>query len=74
MLVTYAVGAIVVLTVVNILGVREGKWTQNLLTTAKVLGLAVIVAAGFLGVAPVSAAPAGRRSRPALHWPTSGWR
>ena len=35
------------LTGVNILGVREGKWTQNVLTTAKVLGLAAIVAVGF---------------------------
>ena len=33
-------GSIVVLTLVNVLGVREGKWTQNMLTVAKVLGLA----------------------------------
>jgi len=39
----YAMLAVAVLTVVNILGVREGKWTQNLLTTAKVLGLLAIV-------------------------------
>ena len=57
-LVTYAVGAIVALTAVNVWGVREGKWTQNVLTTAKVLGLTAIVAAGFLYVAPAAAAPA----------------
>ena len=46
-LAAYAVASIVALTLVNILGVREGKWTQNTLTTAKVLGLAAIVAVGF---------------------------
>ena len=51
-LVAYAAGSIVVLTAVNMLGVREGKWTQNVLTTAKVLGLAAIVAIGFLPMPP----------------------
>jgi amino acid transporter len=53
----YAVGSIVVLSAVNILGVREGKWTQNVLTAAKVVGLAGIVVAGFLFTAPAQAAP-----------------
>ncbi len=44
-----------VLTVINILGVKEGKWTQNLLTTVKALGLLAIV-----GVAV--AAPHGTKS------------
>jgi basic amino acid/polyamine antiporter, APA family len=57
-LVAYAAGSIVVLTVVNILGVREGKWTQNALTTAKVLGLAAIVAVGFACAAPAADTPA----------------
>lgn len=57
MLAIYAAGSIVVLTVVNILGVREGKWTQNVLTVAKLLGLAVIVAVGLLFAAPIAAAP-----------------
>jgi len=48
----YAVASIVVLTVINILGVSEGKWTQNLLTTVKVLGLAAIFVVGFLFSAP----------------------
>lgn len=51
-LVAYAAGSIVALTAVNIFGVREGKWTQNTLTTAKVLGLATIVAVGFTHPAP----------------------
>lgn len=39
----YAGGAVVVLTVINILGVKEGKWTQNFLTVLKTLGLLAIV-------------------------------
>ena len=48
-LVLYATGAIVVLSIVNVLGVREGKWTQNLLTLAKVGGLLMIFAYAWLG-------------------------
>ncbi len=43
----YACLAVVVLTAVNVAGVRQGKWTQNALTAAKVLGLAAIVAVGL---------------------------
>lgn len=39
----YAATATVMLTVINILGVRESKWTQNLLTVVKALGLLAIV-------------------------------
>jgi APA family basic amino acid/polyamine antiporter len=39
----YASGAVVCLTVINCLGVRQGKWTQNLLTLVKALGLLAIV-------------------------------
>lgn len=39
----FAAGAVVVLTIINILGVKEGKWTQNLLTVVKALGLLAIV-------------------------------
>lgn len=46
----YAIAAILALTTVNVLGVREGKWTQNLLTLVKALGLLFVVAvAGFAG-------------------------
>ncbi|MHC4942981.1 MAG: APC family permease [Planctomycetota bacterium] len=40
----YACAAVLVLTGINILGVRQGKWTQNLLTVVKVLGLVAIMA------------------------------
>jgi amino acid transporter len=46
--VRYAIGAVAVLSLLNILGVVLGKTTQNLLTTAKVLGLGGILAAGVL--------------------------
>ena len=51
----FAGAAVLVLTLINILGVNQGKWTQNLLTTAKALGLLAIV-----GVALIS--PGGTRA------------
>jgi amino acid transporter len=48
----YAVLAIVLLTGVNVLGVRESKWTQNLLTVVKVAGLVVIAVLAFFAPAP----------------------
>jgi len=45
---------VVVLTLVNVLGVRQGKWTQNVLTGAKVLGLLSVFAIGLLFTAPAS--------------------
>jgi APA family basic amino acid/polyamine antiporter len=47
----YATSAIAILTVLNVLGVRTGKLTQNLLSTAKVLGLVVVIFVGLF-VAP----------------------
>ncbi len=44
----YAVAAILMLTVLNVLGVRQGKWTQNILTMVKILGLAAIFFAAIL--------------------------
>jgi amino acid transporter len=43
----YAVGAVVVLSGLNLLGVRAGKWTQNLLTLVKFAGLLAIIAVGM---------------------------
>jgi amino acid transporter len=43
-----ATGAVAGLTVLNLLGVRFGKGTQNLLSLVKVLGLGGVLAAGFL--------------------------
>jgi APA family basic amino acid/polyamine antiporter len=55
----YAGGGVVILTAINILGVKTGKWTQNLLTSAKVLGMIAIILVGFSApstVAPLEAA------------------
>lgn len=57
----YAAIAIAVLTGLNILGLREGKWTQNLLTIAKILGLALVIVVGFTSPAsPASPAPSAQ--------------
>lgn len=56
----YAVLAIAFLTTINILGVREGKWTQNLLTLVKALGLLVVVALGCFGHSDETAEPVQR--------------
>jgi amino acid transporter len=54
----YAATAVIVLTVVNMVGVTQSKWTQNLLTVAKAAGLLLIVALAFLAppAQPVTAA------------------
>jgi APA family basic amino acid/polyamine antiporter len=57
-----AAGAIVVLTALNGMGLRTGKRTQNVLTAAKLLGLAAIVATAISlpppsTVVPIVAAP-----------------
>ncbi len=61
-LMAYAAGGVVVLSVINILGLRPGKWTQNVLTTVKFVGLCAIVVTGLLW------AP----SRPAATQPVAG--
>jgi amino acid transporter len=53
--VIYAALIVVALTAVNIAGLRESARTQNLLSVLLVLGMLLVVAAGF--VAPASGAP-----------------
>ncbi|WGV28631.1 APC family permease [Halotia branconii] len=61
----YAAIAIALLTTLNIIGLQQGKWTQNLLTLAKVLGLLLVVILGLTAVsnstapAPVESASSG---------------
>jgi amino acid transporter len=40
--------AVALLTVINVVGVRQSKWTQNILTATKVSGLLVIVGLAFM--------------------------
>ncbi len=54
----YAAAAVAVFTLINILGVTQGKWTQNILTVVKALGLFAIVVVGFLGNRAEAAAAA----------------
>jgi basic amino acid/polyamine antiporter, APA family len=55
----YATLAITALTVVNVVSVKQGKWTQNVLTIAKTVGLLAIIGVGLFGTraAPVTGAP-----------------
>lgn len=43
----YAAGVVLLLTGLNIAGLRQGKWTQVILTTVEVLGVLLLIAAGF---------------------------
>lgn len=60
----YAVASIAFFTWLNLLGIQQGKWTQNLLTTAEVSGLLIVTVIGFFWAtsantaAPPPAAPA----------------
>jgi amino acid transporter len=66
--VVYAAGSVIALTAINVAGVTTGKWTQNVLTATKILGLLIVVMVGFFAAAeaarvpdagePVAAAPA----------------
>ncbi len=51
----YAAFSVIILTALNLLGIRKGKWTQNLLTAIKVIGLLLVAWAGLM--APSSSTP-----------------
>ncbi len=48
----YAAFAVIMLTSLNIVGVEQGKWTQNWLSIAKVLGLLLVIIVGATFIAP----------------------
>lgn len=54
----WAALVVVVLTLVNYRGIREGKATQNIFTVLEVGGLVLIIVAGLFFAAPPAAAPA----------------
>ena len=55
----WALAAAAVLTITNLVGLKTGKWTQNVLTVVKVAGVAAIAVLGlaFAPSAPAEAAP-----------------
>lgn len=53
-----AAGAILLLTAVNVVGVKPAAWTQNVFTLLKLLAIAVLVIAAFSAPAAVDAAEA----------------
>jgi len=44
----YAALSIAILTALNLMGAQKGKWTQNLLTTIKLIGLFSVVVVGMI--------------------------
>ncbi|HVF11190.1 MAG TPA: amino acid permease [Abditibacteriaceae bacterium] len=54
----YAALAIMLLTMINVFGFRQSKWTQNLLSGAILLGLLSVVIAGIVVAAPAAATTA----------------
>lgn len=48
----YALLAVIVLTAINCLGLAEGKWTQNILATAQIVGLGGVILVAFFIVSP----------------------
>lgn len=77
----YAAIVVGLLSLVNVLGVREGKWTQNALAVSKVLGLLAIAVIGVLspfGGRPGPPAVPGASGSVALAmifvlWTYGGW-
>ncbi|HVC92669.1 MAG TPA: amino acid permease [Pirellulales bacterium] len=65
----YAGGAVGMLSLINIVGVSTGKWTQNVLTVAKVAGLLTVVAIGVSRVAPAPPVPTAAAQLPAADEP-----
>lgn len=59
----YAALSVVILTAMNLMGVQKGKWTQNVLTAIKVIGLFAVVLVGMMAspfsspMAPVTPNP-----------------
>jgi amino acid transporter len=62
----YALMAIIVFTLLNLLGIQFGKWTQNLLTLATIAGLALIISAGLSDQAAAGATQASTSARPSF--------
>jgi APA family basic amino acid/polyamine antiporter len=67
-----AAGVVVVLTALNISGLRQGYGAQYTLTALEVLGLAAVCAAGLLVVEPMSGFPSTPSQAPSAESPGLG--
>lgn len=59
---SYAFAAIVGVTLINLLGIRAGKWSQNVLTVAKVAGILLIVIASLMYAPEVANQPTSQQT------------
>jgi len=66
----WALSATVVLTVLNVVGLKASRWTQNILTAVKVAGVGAIAVAGLLASSPAveAASAAETDAAPAGFW------
>jgi APA family basic amino acid/polyamine antiporter len=62
----WAIGIVVVLTLINLVGLQASGRVQMVLTVLEVLGLLAVVVAGFLVSAPAEATPSAFGKTPAL--------
>jgi basic amino acid/polyamine antiporter, APA family len=77
----YGALAVALLSLLNVLGVRQGTWAQNILTLSKILGLLAIILLGSLASSPghpTPPAPDGSAGSVALAlifvlWTYGGW-
>ncbi len=68
-----ALAAVVGLTLINSLGVKFGKWTQNLLTAAKIIGIVFVVAVALSFVPQVSGSGAAATATAQAVQPSVPW-
>ncbi|MHC4266453.1 MAG: APC family permease [Planctomycetota bacterium] len=52
--IVYASAIVIILSIINIIGVKQGKWTQNILTIIKAAGLLVIIVAAIFAPSPTT--------------------
>jgi amino acid transporter len=62
----WAIGVVLVLTIVNLIGISAASWVQTLLTLTEVFGLILVAVAGFYVASDAPASPAYFSSTPSL--------
>jgi len=68
----YAALTVIVLTAINLLGLRESARAQNILTILEVSGLVLVAVAGFIATAPAAAPAAAAAASPSAIPPMFG--